>query len=172
MRPMTWALSGLILVVLLPGNGVSATPTESAGEGSSQNVATPVAAEELAINADEVASGVGVRPAVDASNAPVLPIDREFQQKLRELFEDEAVAIELLREQIADAVNLGSRLELERRLSDRKQQTEIGLLELHLERARSMGRTEDVLRIEAGLEELLNPPPIVPTTEKRTRASH
>ena len=159
MRSRITTLAGLILAALLL-HGASAAEEP-----------TPVPASKLAINAEEVAAG-GEQFPEGTGGGDLTPVQDSFREQLRAIFEEEEKALAELRVHIAEAPDQASRLELERRMADLKQQTEIDILRLQLERANAEGRTEDAQRIEAGIQGILEPTPMVPTTEKRVRASH
>ena len=167
MRSMTWALTGLLAIVL---SFCEVSPCAADDQVSPKDPA-PSPAEQLAINADEVASGAGVSFSPDDGATSLNPVQGSFVESLRAILEDEALILAQLNEEIAAATDLETRVALERRMADRKQQTEIEILQLHLVRAQAEGRNEDATRIEVGLKQLLEPTPIVPTTEKRIRAS-
>ena len=128
---------------------------------------------KLAINADEVASGAGVRFPVEegmaAIDAEALAPKSEYAARLMAIFEEEAADLARLNALIDEEPEPMARLDLERKLSERQQRTEILVMELQLERARREGLEAAVQELEASIEELLHPTPAELKYEVRER---
>ena len=169
MRSMTWALAGLLATALLLFSASHATPPEEATPDSATEDVAPVPIEELAINAAEMASGAGVRFEPNPGDTDPRAQQSKYELQLHELFETEAVDVARLHALIAEASEPMARLDLERRVAERKQETELSVLQLQLARARVEDRHDDVRELEASVHEMLHPTPVEPKNVPRER---
>lgn len=164
MRSLPGAATGLVLAALFLVPTAGAESPDPGGTKSPDK--TPVSVEKLKINADEIAAGLPLRFPVD-SDAQSLADTDSFAERYRSILEQEKEDISRLREQIAKTRDPMQRLQLAGRVADRRRQTELTLLRLHIDRAHAAGREELAQSLEAELRAALQPKPVERTQEIR-----
>lgn len=144
-------------------NGAEAPPTAVDRTEADRVPAEPAATESAAT--EPAAAEPAAADAASASLEPASPAPRSASDPARSLLiaaidaalEREALLVRELQSQLAHAPDAMAALAIQRQIDARKQQTEIAILELQLEHARSNGRNADAEQLDATLQQLRQP---------------